>query len=110
MSKPIFIVRIPKRDFLGEVEMLDKLRHNLKTELIDYHVLLAADSDTGKSEFECYNADDATEENIEEIQNKIFSILEKNESRQKREDALKQMMCSDKESGLYDEDETNNSI
>jgi hypothetical protein len=53
MSKPIFIVRIPKRDFLGEVEMLDKLRRDLKKELTDYHVLLVADSDTGKSEFEC---------------------------------------------------------
>ena len=79
MSKPIFIVRIPKRDFLGEVEMLAKLRHDLKKELTDYHVLVAADSDTGKSEFECYNADDATEANIEEIQDKIFEILKQNE-------------------------------
>jgi hypothetical protein len=80
MSKPIFIIRIPKRDFLGEVEMLDKLRRDLKKELTDYHVLLVADSDTGKSEFECYNADDVTETNIEEIQNKIFEILKQNET------------------------------
>jgi hypothetical protein len=36
MSKPIFIVRIPKRDFLGEVEMLAKLRRDLKKELKDF--------------------------------------------------------------------------
>ena len=80
MSKPIFIVRIPKRDFLGEVEMLDKLRRELKNELTDYYVLVAADSDTGKSEFECYNVDDATEVNIQEIQDKIFEILKQNET------------------------------
>jgi hypothetical protein len=80
MSKPIFIVRIPKRDFLGEVEMLNKLRRDLKEELTDYHVLVAADSDTGKSEFEYYNADDATEANIQEIQDKIFEILKQNET------------------------------
>jgi hypothetical protein len=78
MSKPIFIVRIPKRDFLGEIEMLDKLRRDLKNQLTDYHVLITADSDTGKSEFECYNADDATEANIQEIQDKIFEILKQN--------------------------------
>jgi hypothetical protein len=80
MSKPIFIVRIPRRDFLGEIEMLDKLRRDLKNQLTDYHVLITADSNTGKSEFECYNADDATETNIQEIQDKIFEILKQNET------------------------------
>jgi hypothetical protein len=80
MSKPIFIVRIPRRDFLGEIEMLDKLRRDLKNQLTDYHVLITADSNTGKSEFECYNADDATETNIQEIQDKIFKILKQNET------------------------------
>ena len=79
MSKPIFIVRITRRDFLGEIEMLDKLRRDLKNQLTDYHVLITADSNTGKSEFECYNADDATETNIQEIQDKIFEILKQNE-------------------------------
>jgi len=78
MSKPIFIVRITRRDFLGEIEMLDKLRRDLKNQLTDYHVLITADSNTGKSEFECYNADDATETNIQEIQDKIFEILKQN--------------------------------
>jgi hypothetical protein len=32
MSEPIFIVRIPRRDFLGEPEMLDKLRRDLKNQ------------------------------------------------------------------------------
>jgi hypothetical protein len=49
MSKPIFIVRITRRDFLGEIEMLDKLRRDLKNQLTDYHVLITADSNTGKS-------------------------------------------------------------
>jgi hypothetical protein len=80
MSKPIFIVRITRRDFLGEIEMLDKLRRDLKNQLTDYHVLITADSNTGKSEFECYNADDATETNIQEIQDKIFEILKQNET------------------------------
>jgi hypothetical protein len=80
MSKPIFIVRITRRDFLGEIEMLDKLRRDLKNQLTDYHVLITADSNTGKSEFECYNADDATETNIQEIQDKIFKILKQNET------------------------------
>jgi translation elongation factor EF-Tu-like GTPase len=80
MSKPIFIVRIPRRDFLGEIEMLDKLRHDLKNQLTDYHVLIVADSVTDKSEFECYNADDATEANIKEIQDKVFEILKQNET------------------------------
>jgi hypothetical protein len=82
MSKPIFVVRVPRRDFLGETDMLNKIRHDLKKELTDYHVLFVADSDTGKSEFECYNVADATEATIQEIQDKIFEILNQNETLQ----------------------------
>jgi hypothetical protein len=80
MSKPIFVVRVPRRDFLGENKTFENIRLQLKEELTDYHVLLVADSDSDRSEFECYNAADATETTIQEIQDKIFEILKKNET------------------------------
>ena len=78
MSKPIFIVRVPRQYFSEEIEMLEKVRLQLKEELSDYHVLLMTESTTDRTEFECHNTADATEETIKEIQDRIFKILEQN--------------------------------
>jgi hypothetical protein len=80
MSKPIFIIRIPYRGFDGEYDPITKLRNQIQDELTDYHVLITTDGTSNKSEFECYNADDATKTNIQELQDKIFEILKQNET------------------------------
>ena len=69
MSKPIFILRFPHSN-QGRDKYLEVLEMVRKT-LRDYHVLGFMDSSTGKIEFECYNADNAAEINIQEIKQRI---------------------------------------
>ncbi len=69
MSKPIFILRFPhsSQDRDKYLEVLEMVRKTLR----DYHVLGFMDSNTGKVEFECYNADNTAEINIQEIKQRI---------------------------------------
>jgi hypothetical protein len=69
MSKPIFILRFPhsNEDRSKYLELLEMVRKTLR----DYHVLGFMDSNTGKIEFECYNADNVAEVDIQEIKQRI---------------------------------------
>jgi hypothetical protein len=79
--KPIFIIRSPFRNFQGEGEMFEATLNTLRQELTDYHVLLVADRKLETTEFELYNAPDATKTDIQVIQNMVLEKmkeLEKN--------------------------------
>ena len=70
MSKPIFIVRIPKEAIVppGTYEYLIK-------DLPDYHVLVMRDSGVERVEFECHNAPHAASE-FEELKKIVLKRLE----------------------------------
>lgn len=75
MSKPIFIVRLPK-SYLTSDE-IDRVRYELHRSSIadDYHTLVIADEFTGEqTKFECYNAPH-TEMEFEELQHRVLELL-----------------------------------
>lgn len=75
MSKPIFIVRLPK-SYLTPAE-IDRARYELHRSSIadDYHTLVIADEFTGgQTKFECYNAPH-TEMEFEELQRRVLELL-----------------------------------
>jgi len=78
MSKPIFVVRVPRRYIMDDT--FRTALQQTRDELLDYHVIAAINERTDEMEFECYNAVDATEATIQEIQDKIFEILNQNET------------------------------
>ena len=74
MSKPIFIVRFP---FVEENR--DKYLETFKQlgeQLSDYHVLCPMDISVDRVEFECYNAINATDKDIEEIKQMVLKTIE----------------------------------
>ena len=73
MSKPIFIVRLPYQE-----ENRDKfleMYKQLGEQLSDYYVLCPMDSSISRVEFECYNANNATDKDIEEIKQMVLKQL-----------------------------------
>ena len=79
MSKPIFIIRFPytenkeiKTRFLGQIE---EIRMTLK----DYHILTPMDNSIERVEFECYNAINATDVEIEELKQMVLEKIKANE-------------------------------
>ena len=82
MAKPIFIVKIPVR--INDEQQRAQLEHvgrDLQTKLKDYHVLTIAENrnDDKGIQFECFNVGEVAETTIQEIQEKIFKIIETNE-------------------------------
>ena len=77
MSKPIFIVRIPV-DFAKKegVQRFEEVQKQLQAKLNDYHVLAIVDSSVEALVFECFNADDAEQKNIQEIKEMIVESLQ----------------------------------
>jgi hypothetical protein len=74
MSKPIFIIRFPYQE-----ENRDKyleMYKQLGEQLSDYHVLCPMDNSISRVEFECYNAINATNKDIEEIKQMVLKQLE----------------------------------
>ena len=74
MSKPIFIVRFPYTK-----ENRDKYLETFKQlgeQLPDYHVLCPMDTSVNRVEFECYNAINATDKDIEEIKKMVLKTIE----------------------------------
>jgi hypothetical protein len=74
MSKPIFIVRFPYAE-----ENRDKYLETFKQlgkQLSDYHVLCPMDNSVNRVEFECYNAINATDKDIEEIKKMVLKTIE----------------------------------
>ena len=76
MSKPIFIIRLPKSIF-NSYETVESVSKYIRTQPIDkdYHVLVIVDEFTGGSiKFECYNTPH-TEIEFEELKDKILQLL-----------------------------------
>ena len=74
MSKPIFIIRFPHSSNLKE--SFEHTTKWLENKLPDYHVLPLIENHTEKVEFECYNASNATDKEIEEIKQIVLKQLE----------------------------------
>jgi hypothetical protein len=75
--KPIFLIRFPhspeqKANYLSYYEMLIE-------QLPDYNVLVLMESGIDRVEFECYNALNSTEKDIEELKAMALKILNQNE-------------------------------
>jgi hypothetical protein len=78
MSKPIFIVRFPNT---AEHEHLNYAAESLNKLGFydDYNILVMKDQFTeGEIKFECYNSPH-TEMEFKELQNRVISLLSKNE-------------------------------
>ena len=73
MSKPIFIIRFPHSPDLKE--SFEHTTRWLQNKLPDYHVLPLIENHTEKVEFECYNATNATDKEIEEIKQMVLKQL-----------------------------------
>jgi hypothetical protein len=72
-AKPIFLVRLPKPEDDDRDKYIEMTRQ-LETRLNDYHVLVAFDNRIESAAFECFNAKDATEIDIESLR-KEFNLL-----------------------------------
>jgi hypothetical protein len=73
MSKPIFIIRFPYSSTLKE--SFEHTSRWLQNKLPDYHVLPLIENHTKKVKFECYNAINATDKEIEEIKQTVLKQL-----------------------------------
>jgi len=74
MSKAIFIIRIPiSADRETVSEQMDMLEKKL---MKDYYLIPVRDSSVGRVEFECYNVNNATNKDVEEIKQMILKQLE----------------------------------
>jgi hypothetical protein len=80
-SKPILVLRIPHGAVTPEgspEEAKQKIYNyyrDLREQLTDYHVLALYDSSVQKLEFECINAINATEEDIENLKKRVEEIM-----------------------------------
>ena len=72
-AKPIFLVRMPKPEDDDRDKYIEMTRE-LEFKLNDYHVLVAFDNKIQTVVFECFNAKDATEIDIESLR-KEFNLL-----------------------------------
>ena len=79
MSKPIFIIRFPYSSNLKE--SFEHTARWLESKLPDYHVLPLIENRTEKVEFECYNASNATDKDIEEIKQMVIKQLTDEQTR-----------------------------
>lgn len=76
MSKPIFIVKLPQQMVeLAGKKHFEQIQLDLDKKLYDYHVLVAMDSSIEKTEFECFNAVNVTDVEIEELKEMVLNQL-----------------------------------
>ena len=76
MAKPIFVIRIP----LSALETMgaDKLRqifNNLQMQLNDYHVLSMVDNHVETAGFQCFNANDVPEIELDALKEMCMNAL-----------------------------------
>jgi hypothetical protein len=76
MAKPIFIIRFPYTKDLSLMERYSKTYEEIRKQLSDYHILSPMDSSVERVEFECYNAINATDVEIEELKQMILEKYE----------------------------------
>ena len=89
VAKPIFIIRFP---YVKEQHIVDKylkMYKELGEQMTDYHVLCPMDNSVERVEFECYNAINATDVEIEELKQ---MVLEKNEQETKKKNESQSKM------------------
>ena len=75
--KPIFLIRFPSSDNIST----DKFKKHyalVSEQLPDYNVLALIESGIDRVQFECYNAANATEKDIEELKEMALKILNQN--------------------------------
>lgn len=72
-AKPIFLVRLPKPEDCDRDKHIEMAKQ-LENRLYDYHVLVAFDNRIESAVFECFNAKDVTEIDIESLR-KEFNLL-----------------------------------
>jgi hypothetical protein len=74
MSKPIFVVRIPM-DSVHNTEQLYEISKQLQEVLHDYHMLPLLDSRAESIQFECFNAVNTTDVELEELKSLVLKQL-----------------------------------
>jgi len=76
VAKPIFIIRFPYTEDLSQMEKYSKTYEEIRKQLSDYHILSPMDNSVERVEFECYNAINATDVEIEELKQMILKKYE----------------------------------
>ncbi len=76
MAKPIFIIRFPYTKDPNQMERYSKTYEKITKQLSDYHVLCPMGNSVERVEFECYNAINATDVEIEELKQMILKKYE----------------------------------
>ena len=79
MAKPIFVIRFPypenetiRQKYLQQYKMIGEM-------LSDYHVICPMDNSVERAEFECYNAINATDVEIEQLKQMVLEKIKTNE-------------------------------
>ena len=75
MTKPIFIIRFPYIENPDIMEKYLKTYKEIGEQLSDYHVLCPMDSSVERVEFECYNAINATDIEIEKLKQRVLEKI-----------------------------------
>lgn len=80
MAKPIFIMRIPTStaNEMAEKGKLAQMMKGLRKELDDYHVLVMADSHVTEARFQCFNADNVPEIELDTLKTLCMQTLKEN--------------------------------
>jgi hypothetical protein len=79
VAKPIFIIRFPYTNNFDQMEKYLKMYKEIGEQMTDYHVLCPMDNSVERVEFECYNAINATDVEIEELKQMILEKIKTNE-------------------------------
>ena len=75
--KPIFLIRFPSSENISN-DRFKKHYELVSEQLPDYNVLALIESGIDRVQFECYNAINATEKDIEELKEMALKILNQN--------------------------------
>lgn len=75
MSKPIFIVRFPAEIVMENRDRFEEISQDLQAKLSDYHVLVVMESALKATQFECFNAVNATDKDIEELRDMCLDAI-----------------------------------
>ena len=75
MSKPIFVVRFPAEHVMQHRDRFEEASRDLQTKLSDYHVLTVMESGLDVAQFECFNAINATDKDIQELRDMCLNAI-----------------------------------
>jgi hypothetical protein len=75
MSKPIFIVRFPAEIVMENRDRFEEVSRDLQAKLSDYHVLVVMESALEATQFECFNAINATDKDIQELRDMCLNAI-----------------------------------